>query len=56
MANEGKIIIVAGLDGDFRRRKFGHLMELIPKAEKVQKRQSVCQHCGAPASFTQRIF
>lgn len=47
-------VIVAGLSGDYLRRPFGKILDLIPKADKVTFLQAVCA-CGAPAMFTQRI-
>ena len=47
-------MIVAGLDGDFKRNQFGYLIDLIPMAEKVKKMSAVCFNCGDEASFTQR--
>ena len=54
IAHEGKTVIVAGLDGDFKRNQFGSLIDLIPMAEKVKKMSAVCFVCGDEASFTQR--
>lgn len=55
-ANEGKIVIVSGLDGDYKRETFGHILNLIPKAEKVSKLRAVCMKCKSKeASFTERI-
>ncbi len=34
-ANEGKIVIVAALDGTFARKPFNSILELIPLAEQV---------------------
>ena len=47
-------VVVAGLSGDYMRRPFGKLLELIPKADKVTFLKAKCK-CGAPASFTKRI-
>ena len=47
-------VVVAGLSGDFMRRPFGKLLELIPKADKVTFLKAKCK-CGAPASFTKRL-
>jgi thymidine kinase len=33
MANEGKMVIIAALDGTFERKAFGKVLELIPLAE-----------------------
>ena len=54
MVNMGKIIIVAALDGDYKRRPFNRILELIPKAENVVKKSAVCC-CGDNASFSKRL-
>merc|ERR1711959_191235 len=54
MANKGKTIVIAALDGDFQRKPFGRVLELVPKAESVQKLNAVCQLCYADAPFTKR--
>lgn len=55
--NDGKKIIVAGLDGDYLRRPFGDMLKIIPYAEEVKKLQALCLKCndGTPAYFTKRI-
>ena len=53
-ANDGKIVIISALDGTFLRTGFELIMELIPLAEKVKKLASICQDCGANASFSFR--
>ena len=54
MANEGKIIIVAALDGDFQRHAFGNILNLVPLAENVIKLNAVCMICFQEGSFTKR--
>jgi thymidine kinase len=54
MANNNKIVIVAGLDGTFQRKPFGSILELIPRAEKVTKLSAVCMYCNKDANFTLR--
>lgn len=55
LANMGKIVIAAGLDGNFRGKPFGQVAELIPLAEYVVKLTAVCMECNAlEASFTCR--
>ncbi|KAK3909363.1 Thymidine kinase, cytosolic [Frankliniella fusca] len=54
MANAGKIVIVAALDGDFQRLGFGDILRLIPLAESVVKLKAVCMACFNDASFTKR--
>lgn len=52
-----KIIHVCGLDGDYLKRPFGELLNLIPHCETVQKLHALCLTCkdGTLASFTKRI-
>jgi thymidine kinase len=52
----GKAVICVGLDGDSERRPFGHLLDLIPYADKVQKFTALCMRChnGTDAIFTLR--
>ncbi|KAI6238921.1 Thymidine kinase, cytosolic [Aphelenchoides fujianensis] len=56
LADEGKTVIVASLDGDFRRKPFESIAQLVPLAETVEKRAAVCQFCGHSASFTLRTI
>jgi thymidine kinase len=55
MANLGKMIIIAALDGTFERKAFGRVLELIPLAESVTKLDAVCVDCKQSASFTKRL-
>ncbi len=51
----GKIIIIAALDGGENQEVFNQsLLELIPRAETVQKLSAVCTNCQADAAFTKR--
>lgn len=43
--NMGKYVIVASLDGDCYRRKFGHVLDLIPHANEVTKLTAYCDIC-----------
>ncbi|XP_020594050.1 thymidine kinase-like [Phalaenopsis equestris] len=51
---DGKTVIVAGLDGDYLRRRFGSVLDIIPLADSVTKLNSRCELCGRPAFFTLR--
>lgn len=54
----GKHVIVAGLSGDFRRKPFGEILDLIPLADDVQFKRALCARCRHPdkaASFTKRV-
>ncbi|KAM5588896.1 thymidine kinase a [Rosa sericea] len=52
--HDGKKVIVAGLDGDYLRRSFGSVLDIIPLADSVTKLTSRCELCGKPAFFTLR--
>ncbi|KAI1283782.1 Thymidine kinase, cytosolic [Halotydeus destructor] len=55
MANMGKTVIVAALDGSYQRTGFGDILNLVPLAESVIKLTAVCMTCFAEASYTKRI-
>lgn len=55
LANKGKIIIIAALDGTFQRLPFNKICDLIPLCEKVIKLNAVCKKCFGNASFSKRI-
>lgn len=55
LADEGKRVMVAGLDMDFRGVPFGVMPTLFTLAEFVTKLTAVCSVCGAPATRTQRL-
>jgi thymidine kinase len=55
LADEGRQVIVAGLDQDFRGRPFEPIPELMAVAEYVTKALAVCMVCGAPANRSQRL-
>jgi thymidine kinase len=53
----GKKVYICGLDGDFKRNKFGRLLDLIPHSNAVQKLNSLCALCknGKKAIFSKRV-
>jgi thymidine kinase len=57
MLSEKKKVYIAGLDGDFERKKFGSLLDLIPLCDKVTKLTSLCSICknGTPGIFSLRL-
>jgi len=57
MLQHNKKIYVGGLDGDFERKKFGQILELIPLCDKVTKMTSLCGICknGTHGIFSKRI-
>ncbi len=55
LAKNGKRVMVAGLDTDFRALPFGVMPQLVTTAEFITKLTAVCMVCGAPATRTQRL-
>jgi thymidine kinase len=57
LLNDGKKIYICGLDGDFERKKFGTILDLIPLCDKVTKLTSLCSLCknGTPGIFSMRL-
>lgn len=55
--DSGKTVILAGLDGDYKQRKFGELLDCIPLADEVTKLTAMCMDCldGTQGPFTKRI-
>ena len=49
-----KIVLVAGLNGDFKRETFGEVQETLPLCDSVTKLTARCK-CGRPALFSKRI-
>lgn len=56
LADQGKRVIAAGLDQDFRAEPFGPMPLLMALAEEVDKLHAICVVCGASASRTQRLI
>ena len=54
MLKFNKKIYVSGLDGDFKREKFGKILDLIPLCDSIQKLKAVCA-CGESAIFSKRL-
>lgn len=54
-ANEGKIVVVAGLNGTYQREEFPVISKLIPMTEEFIILSAVCSLCGENAYFSKRI-
>ena len=50
-----KIVYVGGLDGDYKMKKFGNILDLIPICDSVEKLTAICSSCKSTAAFTKRI-
>ncbi len=52
-----KQVHICGLDGDFRRNRFGTLLDLVPYSDKVEKLNAFCGLCknGNLAVFSHRV-
>lgn len=55
LANNGKRVIIAGLDMDYMARPFEPMNNLIAVAEFVTKTHAICMKCGSIASYTFRF-
>ena len=57
MLKHKKKVYICGLDGDFERKKFGQILDLIPMCDKVTKLTSLCSKCkdGTTAIFSTRL-
>ena len=55
LANQGKRVIVAGLDMDFRGVPFGPMPHLMAIAEYVTKVHAICVRCGGLAHHSHRL-
>ena len=51
-----KKVYVCGLDGDFKRKKFGSILDIIPLCDEVVKIKAICQQCKKfDGIFTHRL-
>lgn len=57
LCNLGKEVHICGLDGDYLRRPFGEILNLIPICDTYVKLHALCMSCknGTQASFTKKI-
>ncbi|MGD1045551.1 MAG: thymidine kinase [Bacteroidota bacterium] len=54
LADQGKRVIVAGLDQDYKGNPFEPMPQLLAIAEYITKTLAICVVCGNPADRTQR--
>jgi thymidine kinase len=55
LLEQGKRVIVSGLDMDFRKDPFSVMPDLLAIAKFIVKLRAVCQTCGEDAMYTQRL-
>lgn len=55
LANDGKRVIIAGLDMDFEGRPFKPMPQLLAIAEYITKLHAVCSESGTMAHYSQRV-
>lgn len=55
LANDGKRVIIAGLDMDFEGRPFEPMPQLLAIAEYVTKLHAICAESGMMAHYSQRV-
>lgn len=55
LANEGRRVIVAGLDMDYLGKPFEPMPHLLAVSEYIHKQLAICVVCGNPADRSQRI-
>ncbi len=56
LVDEGKRVLCAGLDLDFRGIPFGPIPTLLAIADTITKLSSICTRCGSDAHFSQRLI
>lgn len=57
MVKNNKKVYICGLDGDFERKKFGQIIDLIPHCDTITKLTSLCSLCknGNRGIFSMRL-
>jgi len=55
LVDQGKRVIVAGLDLDFRGEPFGVMPTVMALADSVSKLNAICGTCGKNSHFSQRM-
>jgi thymidine kinase len=51
-----KKVYISGLDGDFKRRKFGSILDVIPLCDDIVKLKAICKRCKKKdAIYTHRL-
>jgi len=56
MRDDGKIVVVTGLDLTFRAKPWHNFHVLMAVCDKIDKLSAVCHVCGEDATLTQRLI
>lgn len=56
LAAEGRVVMLAGLNMDFKGEPFGPMPTLMAVADQVTSLKAVCAVCGSDATHTQRLI
>ena len=56
LLHENKCIYISGLDGDYKQKKFGQILDLIPICDKVTKLHANCSLCLKKGINSKAIF
>ena len=51
-----KIVIISGLNGDYKKHKFGKILDLIPHCDSIIKLYPYCKSCGDKGNITKALF
>lgn len=55
LALQGKRVIVAGLDQDYKGKAFETTLLMVPEAERIDKLLAICVECGGDALRNYRL-
>jgi len=55
LKNSNKKFVLCGLDSDFKRERFGELLDLVPHADKLTKLYGKCHYCNNKSLYTHRL-
>lgn len=55
LVKNGKNVIVAALDMDYKKKPFKHIATLMAKANNVTKLHALCHKCGKKAYYSERF-
>jgi thymidine kinase len=51
-----KIVIISGLNGDYKKHKFGRILDMIPHCDSVIKLYPYCKKCADEGRVTRALF